>query len=227
MTIMYISLIPARTSLKAVVLLIAVDSRIRFSIRATRRRRNKATSRRWRNQANKNQGGRHDEYPDGRTLKDTSFVGLGLAGAAAPRRRSRRKASTSRLAGRLQGGALAGKTVAYVPVAMNFRSHRRLVCPASRTSLEPYGVKVIVRDPNWSTNAGAQAVTTLISEKPAAMIIHNPDVQTYANAGCSAPRAKASMLIQINMGSNCSSAWPARRQSGSRLASAGHRRAGW
>ena len=30
----------------------------------------------------------------------------------------------------------------------------------SRRSSSRYGVKVIVRDPNWSTNAGAQAITS-------------------------------------------------------------------
>jgi simple sugar transport system substrate-binding protein/ribose transport system substrate-binding protein len=39
---------------------------------------------------------------------------------------------------------------------------------------------VVARDPNWNTNAGAQAFTALIAEKPAAIVIHNPDVQTYA-----------------------------------------------
>jgi ribose transport system substrate-binding protein len=31
--------------------------------------------------------------------------------------------------------------------------------------------------PNWNTNTGAQAVTSLISEKPAVMVIDNPDVR--------------------------------------------------
>ncbi len=31
--------------------------------------------------------------------------------------------------------------------------------------------------PNWNTNTGAQAVTSLISERPAVMVIHNPDVR--------------------------------------------------
>ena len=49
-----------------------------------------------------------------------------------------------------------------------------------KKELEPLGVKIVVRDPNWNTNAGAQAVTTLISEKPDVIVVHNPDVQTYA-----------------------------------------------
>lgn len=95
--------------------------------------------------------------------------------------------------------ALAGKTVAYVPVAMNFDLTEGWFAGVKK-ELEPYGVKVIVRDPNWSTSAGAQAVTTLISEKPAAIIVHNPDVQTYAKLMQRAEN-EGIYVIQINMGS--------------------------
>lgn len=95
--------------------------------------------------------------------------------------------------------SLAGKVVAIVPVAMNFDLAQGWVAGV-RKQLEPWGVKVEVRDPNWSTTAGAQAVTTLLSEKPAAMIIHNPDVQTYAKL---LQRAENDgiYVVQINMGS--------------------------
>ena len=109
------------------------------------------------------------------TLKTTLF-GIGLIAAATP------ALAQKGLDEPFQGAfkeSLRGKTVAYVPVAMNFDLTEGWLAGVKK-ELEPYGVKVIVRDPNWSTNAGAQAVTTLISEKPAAMIIHNPDVQTYA-----------------------------------------------
>src|SRR5260370_16548519 len=96
--------------------------------------------------------------------------------------------------------SLAGKTVAYVPVAMNFDLTEGWFAGVKK-ELEPYGVKVIVRDPNWSTNAGAQAVTTLISEKPAAMIIHNPDVQTYAKLLQRAEN-EGIYVVQINIGSS-------------------------
>jgi ribose transport system substrate-binding protein len=131
------------------------------------------------------------------TLKTTMF-GLGLIAAA----------STPALAQKgldepFQGAfkeALAGKTVAFVPVAMNFDLTEGWFASLKK-ELEPYGVKVIVRDPNWSTNAGAQAVTTLISEKPAVIILHNPDVQTYAKL---AQRAENDgiYIVQVNMGSN-------------------------
>src|SRR5277367_6777124 len=96
--------------------------------------------------------------------------------------------------------ALEGKTVAFVPVAMNFDLTEGWFAGLKR-ELEPYGVKVVVRDPNWSTNAGAQAVTTLISKKPAVIILHNPDVQTYAKLAQRAEN-EGIYILQINMGSN-------------------------
>jgi len=95
--------------------------------------------------------------------------------------------------------ALAGKTVGYIPVAMNFDLTEGWFAGVKK-ELEPYGMKVIVRDANWSTNAGAQALTTLISEKPAAIIVHNPDVQTYAKLMQRAEN-EGIYIIQINMGS--------------------------
>jgi ribose transport system substrate-binding protein len=131
------------------------------------------------------------------TLK-TTLVGLGfIAAATAP------ALAQKGLDEPFQGAfkeALAGKTVAFVPVAMNFDLTEGWFASLKK-ELEPYGVKVIVRDPNWSTNAGAQAVTTLISEKPAVIILHNPDVQTYAKL---AQRAENDgiYILQVNMGSN-------------------------
>ncbi len=95
--------------------------------------------------------------------------------------------------------ALEGKVVAFVPVAMNFDLAQGWLAGIKK-DLEPYGVKVVVRDPNWSTTAGAQAVTTLVSEKPALMIIHNPDVQTYAKLLQKA-EGDGIYVLQINMGS--------------------------
>ena len=95
--------------------------------------------------------------------------------------------------------ALEGKTVGYLPVAMNFDLTEGWFAVLKR-ELEPYGMKVVVRDPNWSTNAGAQALTTLISEKPAVIVVHNPDVQTYAKLLQRAEK-DGIFIIQINMGS--------------------------
>jgi ABC-type sugar transport system substrate-binding protein len=95
---------------------------------------------------------------------------------------------------------LQGKTVAYVPVAMSFDLAQGWLAGLKR-ELEPLGVKIVVRDPNWSTNAGAQAITTLISEKPDVIIAHNPDVQTYARLLQKA-EADGIDVVQINMRSS-------------------------
>jgi ribose transport system substrate-binding protein len=134
----------------------------------------------------------------GRATFKTMLLGIGLiAAAASPALAQKGLDEPSQAAFK---AALAGKTVAFVPVAMNFDLTEGWFAALKR-ELEPYGVKVVVRDPNWSTNAGAQAVTTLISEKPAVIILHNPDVQTYAKL---AQRAENDgiYILQINMGSN-------------------------
>ena len=118
-------------------------------------------------------------------------AGLARASARSPRAR----ASTSRSASLPQGAA--GKTVAYVPVALGFDLAQGWL-EGLKKELEPLGVKIVVRDPNWNTNAGAQAVTTLISEKPDVIVVHNPDVQTYAKLLQKA-EAQGIQVVQINM----------------------------
>ncbi|MEZ5727321.1 MAG: sugar ABC transporter substrate-binding protein [Burkholderiaceae bacterium] len=93
--------------------------------------------------------------------------------------------------------ALAGKTVGYIPVSMGFDLTEGWLKGLKR-ELEPHGMKVVLRDPNWNTNTGAQAFTTLISEKPAVIVIHNPDVQTYAKLIKKAEKAGI-YVVQINM----------------------------
>jgi ribose transport system substrate-binding protein len=93
--------------------------------------------------------------------------------------------------------ALAGKTVGFIPVAMGFDLAEGWAA-GLKSQLEPAGIKVVVRDPNWNTNAGAQAFTTLIAEKPAVIVIHNPDVQTYAKLIKKA-EDEGIYVVQINM----------------------------
>ncbi len=93
--------------------------------------------------------------------------------------------------------ALAGKVVGYIPVAMGFDLGIGWY-EGLKKELEPHGMKVVARDPNWSTSAGAQAMTALIAEKPAAIVLHNPDVQTYAKLIRKA-ESEGIYVIQINM----------------------------
>ena len=96
--------------------------------------------------------------------------------------------------------ALAGKTVGYIPVAMGFDLTQGWL-DGLKKDLEPSGIKIQLRDPNWNTNAGAQAFTALIAEKPAVIVIHNPDVQTYAKLIKKA-EDEGIYVVQINMRSS-------------------------
>ena len=73
--------------------------------------------------------------------------------------------------------ALEGKKVAFVPLAMGFDLTEGWYA-GMKKALEPLGVEMILRDPNWSADAGSKAISSLISEKPDAIVVHNPDVQT-------------------------------------------------
>lgn len=79
---------------------------------------------------------------------------------------------------------MAGKTVAFIPLAMGFDLAEGWAAGLSE-ELEPLGINFEIKNPNWDTTVGAQALTALISEKPEVIIVHNPDVQSYARL-CSA-----------------------------------------
>jgi ABC-type sugar transport system substrate-binding protein len=92
--------------------------------------------------------------------------------------------------------------VAYVPVAMGFDLTEGWAA-GLKEALVPLGVEFDIRDPNWSTSAGAQAITSLISEKPDVMVVHNPDVQSYARLLKKA-EAAGIYVVQVNMRSSYS-----------------------
>ena len=93
--------------------------------------------------------------------------------------------------------ALEGKKVAYVPLAMGFDLTEGWYA-GMKTALEPLGIEMILRDPNWSADAGSKAISSLISEKPDVMVVHNPDVQTYAKLLRKAEKAGIH-VVQVNM----------------------------
>jgi ribose transport system substrate-binding protein len=93
--------------------------------------------------------------------------------------------------------ALQGKTVAYLPLALSFDLTLGWLEGLKR-ELEPVGINIVVRDANWDSNAGAQALTTLIASKPAVIVVHNPDLQTYAKLIKKA-EADGIKIIQVNM----------------------------
>src|SRR5271168_181417 len=72
-----------------------------------------------------------------------------------------------------------GKTIAFVPVTMGIDLTEGWASVLKKQA-DTLGMKFEVRDPHFSADAGAQAITSLISEKPDVLIVHNPDVQSYA-----------------------------------------------
>jgi ABC-type sugar transport system substrate-binding protein len=120
------------------------------------------------------------------------YTGLKLAAAAL--------AATLACGASADDAALKGKTVAFVPTSLGYDltdGWNAMV----RRQLEPLGVKFIVRDPNWSTDAGAQAITSLINEKPDVLMVQNPDIQSYARLLRRAEDAGI-RVVQVNMRSS-------------------------
>ena len=93
--------------------------------------------------------------------------------------------------------AFKGKRVAFVPLGMGLDLTEAWAAGMKRQADE-LGYRFDVRDPNWSTDAGAQAVTQLITEKPDILVLHNPDIQVYARL---IQRAQAAgiQVLQINL----------------------------
>jgi ribose transport system substrate-binding protein len=75
--------------------------------------------------------------------------------------------------------ALKDKTVVLVPMSTGedlAQGWAHYVGDAVKAA----GGKFEVRDPNWNTEAGAQAITEAINSKPAVIIVQAPDLQSYS-----------------------------------------------
>jgi ribose transport system substrate-binding protein len=94
--------------------------------------------------------------------------------------------------------ALKGKTVAFVPLAMFDLTEcwSRIF----KQECDKYGINFVMKDPNWNTDAQAQAVAALIDEKPDVLIVHNNNVQLLAKLLKKAEKSGIRVL-QINMAS--------------------------
>ncbi len=92
---------------------------------------------------------------------------------------------------------LEGKRVVYIPMNMNADLTIAWHAYLQRQAAD-LGYTVDLRDPNWSTEAGARALTAAISEKPDLIVLQNPDVQSYARLIQQAQR-QGIKLIQLNM----------------------------
>lgn len=96
--------------------------------------------------------------------------------------------------------SMKDKKVVFVPLSMGFDLTEgwaaRMKNQAARL-----GYSFEIRDPAWSTDAGTKAIQSLITEQPDLMVIHNPDIQSYARLLKQA-QAAGIRIVQINLESN-------------------------
>jgi len=101
--------------------------------------------------------------------------------------------------------ALEGKRVVLVPMAMGFDLAQGWAHYIGK-EVKGFGGTFETRDPNWIVDAGAQAITELISSdpKPDVIIVHTPDLQSYSKLFKKAQQAGI-YVIQIDNPSNYAS----------------------
>lgn len=95
--------------------------------------------------------------------------------------------------------ALKGKRVILVPMAMGFDLAQGWATYIKR-EVEGFGGVFETRDPNWSAEAGAQAITEAISSsaKPDVLVIHSPDLNSYAKILKKAQKAGIYVILIDN-----------------------------
>lgn len=92
------------------------------------------------------------------------------------------------------------RKVVFVPVFMGLDLTEGWSKIMARQATE-LGYSYEVRNSNFNTAAGAQTITSLISEKPDVIVVQNPDVQSYAKLLQQAEKAGI-RVIQLNMKTN-------------------------
>jgi len=95
--------------------------------------------------------------------------------------------------------ALEGKRIVMVPLAMGFDLAQGWAAIVKR-EVEHFGGVFETRDPNWSVEAGAQAITEAIAStpKPDLLIIMPPDLNSYSKLMKRAQKAGIYVLLIDN-----------------------------
>jgi ribose transport system substrate-binding protein len=93
--------------------------------------------------------------------------------------------------------AFKGKTIGYVPFSMSFDLAKGWLAGMQKQADE-LGYKIIVRDPNWNTDVGSQAMSQLINDNPDIIVYMNPDLQSYAKILKKA-QAAGIHLVAVNL----------------------------
>jgi ribose transport system substrate-binding protein len=92
---------------------------------------------------------------------------------------------------------LTGKKVGFVPLSMGFDLTEGWNA-GLQNQAEALGYEVMIRDPNWNTEAGVQAANGLIAEQPDVLILHPLDMQAY-NRTVQKAMASGINVIQVNL----------------------------
>ena len=93
--------------------------------------------------------------------------------------------------------SLRGKTVAFVPIVMGLPLTEAWA-KAIKTQCDKLGMKFVLRDPHADLSAMTQAISSLISEKPDVIIVHNNNVQLLTKLLKKAEKTGI-YVIQINL----------------------------
>ena len=95
--------------------------------------------------------------------------------------------------------ALEGKRIVLVPMAMGFDLAQGWAHYIGK-EVKGFGGVFETRDPNWSVEAGAQAITEAISAdpKPDVLIVHTPDLQSYSKLFKKAQQAGIYVILIDN-----------------------------
>lgn len=92
---------------------------------------------------------------------------------------------------------LAGKRVGFVPLSMGI-DLGQVWHAALQRDAERFDYEIVVRESNWSVQAGAQAINQLIGEKVDLLVIHPAETQAWAKLVNKAT-SSGIKVVQVNM----------------------------
>lgn len=98
--------------------------------------------------------------------------------------------------------SLKDKTVAFVPTSLGFDLTDGWA-QYMKEDADRNGYNLVVKDPAFDASKGTQIISSLISDKPDVMVVHNIDVQSYARLLKKAEKEGIN-VIQVNMKSTYS-----------------------
>ena len=108
-------------------------------------------------------------------------------------------ASAADPAPQIYADAMAGKRIMLVPMAMGFDLAQGWAAILQR-EVDAFGGIFETRDPNWSVEAGAQAITEAIASenKPDVLIVMSPDMNSYSKLMKRAQKAGIYVILVDN-----------------------------